>query len=178
MKMHPRTTGINLSLPLKPMAGKCLITVFRDVVCCRQIWTPTTPSSAASSLKSGIYFLSRWISPGLLTCFSCFNICPCQNATEMIFWSFWGLDLWDWHFLHSPPFCSHHVKSPTTPRSKRSEAAKLAMWKDHVEENQGGLADTGAGWTLEPVGKWMKSLRWPQVRPSGKPPVSPQNHEI
>lgn len=119
---HLGQPHINLSWLLESMRGKCLLTAFQDVVGCMQIRPPKIPSLMLLLLKIWVYFLFPWIWLDLVTCFSCFNFCPCPNATEMTFWDFWAWDLGD-NFLFLSE-AGRGIKPPTTPRTTCSEAAK------------------------------------------------------
>ena len=153
--------GINLSWPLESMRGKCL-KAFQDVVGCMQIGPPKIPSFLLLLLKIWVYFLFPWIQLGLVTCFSCFNFCPCQNATEMMFWNFWAWDLRDNFFSLLEVSCG--LKTPTTSRSTHSEAPKQGTWKSREREKQGT-------WLL--TSQWTQALKSPQGRPAGNPPSGP-----
>lgn len=83
-----RTTAVNFSWPLEPIEEE--ENAFWAAVGCTHMRPPTfSPSLLALAASKQVEGWDRFSlpmnRPGLTTCFTCFNFCPGQSATEMTF---------------------------------------------------------------------------------------------
>lgn len=88
-----------------------------------------------------------------MTCFSCFNLYPCQKGAETTFWDFWAQDLRDRQLLLSPSWSQ-------APRVKSNFTKNNTWWNSHAREGERSVEENrGPRPMLQSASRWTPNTQ-------------------